>query len=358
MAKALENQGYDLSYISHLYENNKFLLNLKKAYYQYVKNQIFYRDRQPSVAKDFATQINRKLSGLAPDILFSPGSIPIAQLEHDAPIVFWTDSSFNGLIDYYPEFTGLCDETVRNGNMLEQKALDNCAMAIYSSQWAANDAIEFYNIDPKKVKIVPFGANLKVDRGLKDIEAIVSSKDFSTCELLFIGVDWERKGGDTVMKIAKKLHTNGTPVRLTIIGCETPKSVAESPLTEIHGFIDKDSSKGRAIIDTCLLRAHFLVVPSIAECFGIVYAEANSFGVPSIGRQTGGVEDAIKNGVNGMTFHFDAPIDSYCAFIEGYFNDRSKYRDIALNSFNEYETRLNWNSAGQLVKSHLNTLLS
>jgi len=171
-------------------------------------------------------------------------------------------------------------------------------------------------------------------------------------------VDWERKGGATTMKVAEMLNKNNIPVRLTIIGCETPKYVAESPLTETHGFIDKSSVKGRSTINACLARAHFLTVPSLAECFGIVYAEANSFGVPGIGRQTGGVGEVIKNGVNGMTFHIDAPIESYCAFIEGYFKDQSKYRDLALSSFNEYETRLNWNSAGEKVRSHFKTLLS
>lgn len=357
MAKSLHGQGFDLSYISHLHEDRKLLLNFKKAYYKYLRHEVFYRERQPSVVRNFAKQIDRKLAGIEHDILFSPGSIPIADLENDAPIVFWTDSSFHGMVDYYPEFSNLCKETLTNGHMLEQKALEKCALAIYASDWAADIAIKYYNVDPNKVKVVPFGSNLDDTRTVDHVEDIISSKTLNTCELLFIGVDWERKGGDTVMQVAEMLQTNNIPVRLTILGCQPPKRIEDNPLTEVHGFVDKATTKGKTLIEECLRRSHFLMVPSLAECFGIVYCEANSFGVPSIGRQTGGVSGAIKNGVNGMAFHPDAQIEAYCAYIEGYFKDPSKYRDLALSSFNEYKTRLNWNSAGKIVKGHIQELI-
>ena len=357
MAKTLEEKGHDLTYISELYEERKLLLNIKKAFYKYAKGEVFYRDRQPSVIRSFARQIDKKLVGMAPDVLFSPGSIPIAQLDNDAPIVFWTDSSFHGMVDYYPEFTNLCAETLNNGHSSEHKALKNCSLAIYASQWAADVAIDYYDVDPSKVKVVPFGANLNTKKSINEVKDLISAKEQGTCEILFIGVDWVRKGGELAMAVTEMLNKSGIPTRLTIIGCDVPKVVEDSPFTESLGFIDKDSSDGSSTITDRLIRSHFLMVPSIAECFGIVHCEANSFGIPAIGRQTGGVGEVIKNGVNGMTFHTEATAEAYCAFIEGYFKDQKKYRDLALSSYNEYATRLNWNAAGDRINDHLKELL-
>ena len=177
----------------------------------------------------------------------------MAELENEAPIIFWTDTTFQGLVDYNPRFMGLCNETIANGHRMEQKALDKCSLAIYSSEWAANTAIQHYIVDPNKIKVVPFGANIVVDRDREDIEQIISSKDKSRCEILFIGVDWKMKGGDMVMAVAEMLNANGIPVRVTIIGCDPPKDVADSPLTEVHGFIDKHEPKGMAQLNECIL---------------------------------------------------------------------------------------------------------
>ena len=85
------------------------------------------------------------------------------------------------MIDFYPDFTNLCGETIRDGNRMEQLALSKCRLAIYSSEWAANTAINNYDINAAKVKVVPFGANIECDRGIEEIHKIISSKRAETC---------------------------------------------------------------------------------------------------------------------------------------------------------------------------------
>ena len=43
-------------------------------------------------------------------------------------------------------------------------------------------------------------------------------------------------------------------------------------------------------------------------------------------------------------------ITEYCAYIVDFFVDYSKYKDLALSSFYEYQSRINWRVAGQIVK--------
>lgn len=75
-----------------------------------------------------------------------------------------------------------------------------------------------------------------------------------------------------------------------------------------------------------------------AECFGLVFAEANSFGVPALARAVGGIPTAIHNDVNGFAFERDANLDEYVSYIAGLMANPTRYRELAFSSFNEYET--------------------
>jgi hypothetical protein len=187
--------------IGNLRDRRALFFKIKKALYSKILSRKYLRDREPRVLRDYATQVKRCLASIHYDVVFSPGTIPIAYLQTDKPIVFWTDATFAGMIDFYPEFTNLCAETIRDGNRMEQLGLSKCRLAIYSSEWAANSAIQNYDVDPTKVKVVPFGANVNCNRNLEDINSIVKTKSFDICKLLFVGVDWYRKGGDVASPI-------------------------------------------------------------------------------------------------------------------------------------------------------------
>jgi glycosyltransferase involved in cell wall biosynthesis len=82
----------------------------------------------------------------------------------------------------------------------------------------------------------------------------------------------------------------------------------------------------------------------------MVFPEACSFGVPCIATDVGGIPSIIKDGFNGKTFSKDAEIADYCTYISNLFSDYAQYKNLALSSFNEYQSRLNWSVAGQTVR--------
>jgi glycosyltransferase involved in cell wall biosynthesis len=93
-------------------------------------------------------------------------------------------------------------------------------------------------------------------------------------------------------------------------------------------------------------------MPSIAECTPIAFCEANSFGLPCLATNVGGIPSVIRNDVNGTTFALDARPEEYCRYIIQAL-DASRYPELAASSFNEYQTRLNWTTAGETVKKLL-----
>jgi len=348
LLQAFQNIGLQTVSIGNLKIRNDLSYKLKGIFYRKLRSKKYLRDREPSLLIDYARQVEKRLAKTDYDIVVSPGTIPIAYLKTDRPIVFWTDATFAGMVDFYPEFSNLCAETIKNGNKMEQLALSKCSMAFYSSEWAANTAIQNYDVDPKKVKVLPFGANILCDRNLDGIRGILENKRFDICKLLFIGVDWHRKGGDTAIKVAELLNQRGIRTELKIVGCNPPVNLPG--FAKCYGFVSKKTEEGARLLDTLLSESHFLIIPSRAECFGLVFAEASSFGLPAIATQVGGIPSAIQNGKNGQTFPVDAAPDTYCVYIERLMSSKQEYKKLALSSFDEYSNRLNWVSSARKLK--------
>ena len=345
--RALQNCGVQTELIGNLRDKNLPIYKLKNALYAKLLSKAYLRDREPSLLKDYATQVESALAHISCDVVFSPGAIPIAYLRTEKPIVFWTDATFAGMIDFYPEFSNLCAESIKNGNTMEQLALSKCRIAIYTSEWAANTAIHQYDVDPAKVRVVPFGPNIDCNRNLQDIASIIKNKNLDTCKLLFVGVSWSRKGGDIAVRVADLLNQRGIKTELDIVGCNP--TVTLPGFVNRHGFITKTTEDGRMFLDKLMTESHFLILPSRAECYGLVFAEASSFGLPSLATNVGGIPTVIHDGKNGQTFPLDARPEQYCDYIERFISSKQLYDELALSSFREYSEKLNWLSAGRKV---------
>ena len=107
-----------------------------------------------------------------------------------------------------------------------------------------------------------------------------------------------------------------------------------------------------------IAESHFLILPSRAEAFGIVFCEAASFGVPSLATRAGGIPTAVRDGGNGKTFPLGTPPAEYAAFIRQHFADYASYEALARSAFREYETRLNWGVSGATAMGPLRALLA
>ncbi|MBE9139430.1 glycosyltransferase family 4 protein [Nodosilinea sp. LEGE 07088] len=349
----LKGAGFSVVGIGGLQQANSRVTKIKQRIYKKL-SQRYLTNRDPRILKAYARQVEQQLQSLQPDLIFSPGTIPISYLNTNYPIVFWTDATFVGMIDYYQTYTRLCHESIRAGNKMEQQALSKAKFAIYASHWAAKTAIENYQVDPNRVKVIPFGANVECDRTLEDIKTTVKAKSFDRCKLLFCGVDWFRKGGDVALNVAKVLNQMGLPTELSIVGCKPPHDVPD--FVKVYGFISKKDKLGKQQIDQFFSDSHFLILPSRAECFGLVFAEASSFGLPSISSNTGGISTVNQDGVSGQTFSIEDPPEKYAHYIKSLMESQQSYRKLALSAFETFHQSFAWSVAGKRILSLLQAM--
>jgi glycosyltransferase involved in cell wall biosynthesis len=351
--QTLAAQGISIEAIGDLKKSYSFLTRTKWSFYRNLYHKDYYRWAEPLVSKNYASQISKRLSNLNVDlVLCTEGAAPIAYLDCCQPIVLWVDTVLAALIDFYPYLSNLCQETRKNIYILEKLALEKCKLVIFSSEWAAKKAIEFYNVDLNKVKIISRGSNLelKSNRKIADIKNLIKSRGTQTYKLIFIGIDWIRKGGMLALDITKELKRRGWNVELRLIG-DLPKSRESIPdFVKPIGYINKSKLEGKNKFYSLLADSHFLILPTQADVTPNVLIEANAFGVPCLTTNLAGIPSIIKDDINGKVFPIDADVNEYCAYIKSYLSDYQKYENLAISSFNEYVNRLNWSIAGQIAK--------
>lgn len=357
IAKALQAHGCTVHYIGPLRKRYLAYTKLKSFIYRFVLSKKYLYDREPRVLKDYAQQAARKIPEDV-DIVLSPGIIPIAFLECSKPIVFWADATFAGMVDFFPEFSNLCTETIRNGNLVEQSALDRCRLAIYACEWAAKTALSSYDVARTKVKVIPLGANIDCECSSDEVEQVVDARPRDVCKLIWVGVDWFRKGGDIAVAVTKELNNSGLRTELIVVGCRPATREPLPPCVITTGYINTATTSGLQQMKRLYSESHFLILPTRADCEPNVLREANAFGVPSIATDIGGLRTVIRDGVNGVLLSKDANTQEYCQYITNQFGSYDTYKQLALSSYNKYHRLHSWKVAGRTLKHMLESVLS
>ena len=237
------------------------------------------------------------LAGQSFDLIISPAAaLEVAFLKTDIPIVLIEDSTYALLFNYYPRFSNLLRRSIHEMNVIQELALRKASAVIFSSTWAARSAVEDYSADPAKIHVVPFGANL--DKR-PPREVALTRKLSDRCRLLFLAVEWARKGGDIAFETLLKLEELGIAAELTVCGCTPPKAFAYERMRVIP-FLDKNDERQRRELEQLFMLSDFLLVPTRADCTPVVFCEASAFGLPVITTSTGGVPEVVRNGENGF----------------------------------------------------------
>jgi glycosyltransferase involved in cell wall biosynthesis len=342
-------QGIEVEVFSPLDSRIKYLLAPMKLLAK-LRGQSISLDHFPLVQRSYAQQIESLLRSRPVDVIVSMSSIPIALLRCSQPIVVWADAVFHSMFDYYGDtFSNLPKAAVTRGKLQEETALHRCAIAAYASTWALDSAKRIIGGD--KVRLLPFGSSIPVRHTERDIADLAKRKRETRnnqCELLFVGVDWERKGGQIAVETARLLNEGGVKTRLRVVGFRP-----ETPLpdyVEVLGFINKNTKDGVERIAALYREADFFILPTKAEAAGVVFCEASSFGLPSFTYATGGVTDYIRNGHNGECLPLESSPAEFATRIRRLLSTPAEYEALCVRAFQEYKNRLNWEkSVGELI---------
>lgn len=355
MAKALEKYCGDVFYLGPLSTGmerithflNDVSLKLFKKGYAYEHSIL--------LSFAYARIIRNKLKDESFDVIFAPvASTELSLLATEVPIIYTADATFSLISDYYPDyFSRQLKISREEGNYIEQSAILKADLLLYPSNWAANSAINEYGADESKVNVIPYGANID-DYPVKEI--ILNKKKTDKCQLLFLGVDWERKGGEIAFETLLELDKLGINAELTICGCIPPDEFKHGRMNVIP-YLDKNDEVQSQKLQELFLKSDFLLLPSRTEAYGVVFCEANAFGLPAITTDTGGISGVIEEGINGFMLPLNARGNEYAKIIQKVYEDEEMYYQLIKSSRETFEEKLNWDCWGKKTKTLINQLL-
>jgi len=168
---------------------------------------------------------------------------------------------------------------------LEKTVYQNAETVFTMSNHISDSLMSQYSCNPKKV-VCAYGSG-NTEMNFPDLD----NQRYYRKNILFVGTDWERKGGPELIKAFKIVLQNIPDASLTIVGCSpnikvsSCRIVGRIPLNEVNQYYE---------------RATVFCMPSHVEPFGITFIEALSHKLPVIATNIGAIPDFIKDGFNGF----------------------------------------------------------
>jgi glycosyltransferase involved in cell wall biosynthesis len=293
--------------------------------------------------KEFARLTLQAINELKPDAMLTISSHCMARMDRSpVPTFMVTDAPWLAWKETYKEFDKMPVLGPRFAR-LEAAAAERYTGLIFSSDWAVCEAQRLYGVPKTKLHSIPLGASWTPDVGTTELHSIIDARPTDRMDLLYVGKDWERKGGPLALGIARELRDGGVPnVVLHIVGCRPDIAPPDRNLVQMHGFLNVRVPEESARLKRLFLHSHFLVVPTRAECFGVVFAEAQAFGLPPVSRSVQALPSIVVDGATGILEPPVAPASEYVKRLLAVIGDRDRYRSMARAARLQFETKLTW----------------
>ncbi len=224
---------------------------------------------------------------------------------------------------------------------LEKLAYTNASKIFVRSSNIQKSLIEQYQQPADKTICVYAGNNVETNNSSAE------EKSYAGQNILFVGIDWERKGGPELIeafKLVSRKHPNAT---LTIAGAK-PKLQMKN--CEILGKISSLE------LNSYYEAATLFCMPTRVEPFGIAFLEAMQARLPIIGTNVGAIPDFLQNDWNGILIE-PGDIQGIANGIIKLLDDPDLCRLYGERNFKLITERYSWPAVSKKIHAHISEYL-
>jgi glycosyltransferase involved in cell wall biosynthesis len=160
------------------------------------------------------------------------------------------------------------------------------------NDWVAASLRDDYGVPAEKVTPISPGVDVELyrsDPAAKPGDGVV--------RLLFVGGDFERKGGDLLLRWARETRIM-IPWELHIA---TRDEVPDTPRVVVHRNLPNNSPE----LIRLYQQSDVFVLPTRADCYSLVAMEAMAAGLPTVISRLGGIPDIVQEGQTGYLIDSD-----------------------------------------------------
>jgi glycosyltransferase involved in cell wall biosynthesis len=180
--------------------------------------------------------------------------------------------------------------TYELNHVLERRVFQDAAAIVTLSQWAADAIAAEHDIAKDRIHAIPPGTDLAL---FDEIRAARARRgDGRPTSVLFVGGEFERKGGDILARSFLERFA-GRNVRLNIV--TQTETVPKHDQIVVHRGVTPFSAAWSALYAD----ADLFVLPTRRDGSPHVFVEAMAAGVPAIGTRVGSIPEMIDDGRTG-----------------------------------------------------------
>ena len=173
---------------------------------------------------------------------------------------------------------------------MERALYRNATANFLSSEFATRSVIEDYEVHAERALSVSLGMNL-------DFPAEIPVRGDGQ-RILFVGVQWERKGGPDLVDAFVQILDEFPKAELHIVGCAL---ACPHPRIKLHGRVPREA------VAEHLREADVFCLPSRLDPSAAALAEASAYGLPVIGTRVGGNAERVIDGQTGLLVEPERP---------------------------------------------------
>jgi starch synthase len=241
--------------------------------------------KSPSAFKARMRVLDRSLrsSPLAFDAVLHVGGLcaPFKGV-YPKPVALFCDYTTKLAEINYPPWFGLEPNQAREWYALETELYQSSALLLTASENTKRSLVQHFGVEPSRVKVVGEG----VDRIHQH-----AAKTYAEDTVLFVGLDFVRKGGPTLLQAFETVRRRRAGAKLWIVGPDPGN--AQDGVTWFRRL-------NREKINALFAEATVFVLPSICEPFGLAMIEAMSHALPVVGSTVDAMGEIVEDGKSGF----------------------------------------------------------
>lgn len=164
------------------------------------------------------------------------------------------------------------------------------------STWAKESLVNDYAIPAKQITVIPPGVNLHLWPQRPDCSYVASQEEGSPIRILFVGGDFQRKGGEQLLRVFRRIRQQLGKRQKVELHLVTRQPLAPEAALTVYTDMEPNSDRLRTLFQQC----DIFCLPTTGDCLPMVLAEAGATGLPLIATNVGAVREIVRDGETGI----------------------------------------------------------
>jgi glycosyltransferase involved in cell wall biosynthesis len=205
--------------------------------------------------------------------------------KYPLPWIHENDQSLGQYLSEYVKFEGYLMRKIA-GISADMLNAEKCRAVVVWSKWARQGYVQD-GVDGSKIRVIPPAFTTTPNKIRHD-----------TTNILFLGRDYHRKGGDVALMVFENLKKSFDNLHMIFVGRipekETLVKVKEDRSISYFEYVSK-SELHEKIFQT----SDIFLLPTEAEAYGMSIVEALSYGIPVVSSNISAIPEVVEDGVSG-----------------------------------------------------------